>query len=218
MSLEEFISTPNLKELIDKLETRSKSEIVVSSPQHVSMFSIDHTNFKTILVRNKRFRFAKKILKLISDTYPVKSILLKSRVDSRAMFDAYYYLTSFAHKNSDSFLVYDKSKRKCVGGVFIYDLEKISSAQIPTFRKVTNQSVQMLHDIFESIETKYIDKLRGENRKVLKSGMATTNLNCTFNENMAIIDYIETEVVRIASENGYDCILAFNANRLTTVN
>jgi hypothetical protein len=222
LSLDDFISSKSLNELMDKLENRSK---LVNGEKNqdidtVACFdrtlNIDHSNLKVIQVKIKELRFAKKILKLISDTYPLKSILLKNTLDMRTMFDVHYNFMAYAHRNSDSFLVYDKTKQKCVGGVFIYDFFQFEHLHFPK-RKLQSLSVEILHQIFGPIEAKYAERFRSENKRVLKSGMATTNLDCTFNENVAIIDFIESEIVANATRNGYDCILALNANKLTTV-
>jgi hypothetical protein len=214
-SLDDFISSKSLSELIEKLENRSKA-LENGAKQDLETLNMNHSSYKLIQVKLKKLNFGKKILKLISDTYPVKSILLKNSLDMRTMFDVHYNFMCYAHANSDSFLVYDRVKRRCVGGVFIYDFFKFEKINFPK-RKLHSPSIDILHSVFDPIESRYAAKFRAANMRVLKSGMATTMLDCTFNENVAIIDFIETEIVRNGVFNGYDCILAFNANKLTTV-
>jgi acyl-coenzyme A synthetase/AMP-(fatty) acid ligase len=215
LTFEEFISSKSLKEIIQLIDKNLKKPNDHQFSSGVSI-KLNRTNFKSIPIKNKNVRYSKKILKMVSETYPKKNEITIGFSSERELFDNCYEMMKLAHSNSYSFLVYDKSRKKCVGGAFVFDSKVVENFSFKK-RKLDNSGFDFVVNMLSELEAPYLHELIQGGKKVLESFMITTHVDLAFNENVAVIDYLEEEIIRLGRENNFDAIITTNSNKLTKV-
>lgn len=221
ITFEQFIQLKTLNDLISRLELITcEAAMCESSKSSLDIFKCGNLNFEK-MSNLKSFRFSEDpkysllVLEMIADTFPKKNILHSSYpVDSskQNLFDFILPAAEYLKNSTTSFIVFDTKKNKFVGGSFLYDY---NNTHLPC---ETNNEYYLNLLKMLSVNRKLVsDRAHLKNKKLLNASFMTTNLESTYYENIVLINFIEDQIIKIATENNYDAIITINTTKLTKV-
>jgi len=157
--------------------------------------------------------FSLMVLKMFVETFPKKNVIHSAFPQyQHNLLDFYYPLSELLKNSKESFIVYDNTKDKYVGGAYIYDDDTVIPAQT-----LTDEYYQSFEELIESDKEAVAKKIKQNNKKLLYSSILTTNLDADHIENLILVNYIEDQIIKIAKKFGYDAIITVNTNKLTRV-
>ena len=212
----EFLSASSLKELINLCEksTREnelKDEIKNRKPCERAFY--ENTKFGRnleIIKFSERSILAEEVLRMCSQTYTKKSELEMGLGVSDHEFYQELYPIAYALRNSEeSFGVVDKETGKLVGGAIICDI----SLQF----NLNEIKMKPIFALIDETKNNTVKKLLDQKQKLLYSMLVTTSIDCSINENVILIDLIESEIINVAKKFGYNAIVTVNTIKITGV-
>ena len=234
MKFEEFLSSGSLFDIIEKIESNSNiirksssnsafNNSSSSSPDNKIDIDQDEeaifNDLKLNLKENSQNleihpfsennQYSTLVLKMMVETFTQKNVIHSLYPEYQDTLFEFYYPTSQLLKDSaESFIVYDKSKEKFVGGTYIYDYSIVPPIDIKNEYYLS--FVELLGANKRSVAKNIKNKL-------MNATFITTNIESSDLENIVLVNFIEDQIIKTANDFNYDSIISVNTNKLTRV-
>ena len=209
MKLDEFLSQNTFSDLLNKIENRKEENVDILFKLNLDQMA---SNLEThAFCENQDFSLM--VLKMFVETFPKKNVIHSAFPQyQHNLLDFYYPLSELLKNSKESFIVYDNTKDKYVGGAYIYDDDTVIQAQT-----LNDEYYQSFEELIESDKEAVAKTIKQNKKKLLYSSILTTNLDADHIENLILVNYIEDQIIKIATKFGYDAIITVNTNKLTRV-
>jgi acyl-coenzyme A synthetase/AMP-(fatty) acid ligase/acyl carrier protein len=211
ISFNAFLSALSLAELIKICDRRQKGEAEINICDNERIiYTNTELGEKLKVIKFSEQSLADEVLRMCSETYSKKSPLeINLGISEDDFYQEFYPLVDILKNSEESFAVINTQTGKLVGGAFLCDI---------TVPIVFNErKIKPLLAFLDETKMDIVEIFLNENKKVLHSMLVTTTLDCNFNENVIIIDFIESEIISIAKKFCYNVIVTVNTIKLTEV-
>ena len=212
ISFNDFLSVTTLKELIDLFESATKNKLEKNkiSTERILYGKTKFGEKLSVVLFSENPELAEKVLLMCAQTYAQKSPLeIALNITEENFYEEFHPMVDALKNSEESFGVIDEETGKLVGGAFICDIT------LPLY--FHEKKIKPLLAFLDGIKQSIVDKLLIENKKILHSMLVTTAMECNTNENVILIDFIETEIISIAKRFNYNAIVTVNTIKITEV-